>query len=703
MAEGPWTKYQEPAQSGPWTRYQASPINPPAPPEAAAQQAEMSAAAASAQGASPNEGINPWEAFKIGAGRGFTTIGRAIGLAEPEDPLVTAHYGRLQGDRPVSTGVGEISGEAGPFLPFGMGVGAIRGTAPRILASAGVGVLEGGTIAAGRGQDFNEILGNAGLGGVVAGGLEAAFPIISRLGSEVVSRATGKAPRGALLDRRGSPTPELTAALQKLNMSFGDLAQESVFVLKNAPPGASPEEAVRAARFKQLGIPYTRGNITQDFAQQAQEERLVNTTLEASQPMRAMQLEQSEAFQRGISDMVAALGVSDETGSLVKQALTGLEAGIKSDKNELYRRMAEESPHIMSMPIVPNQIKAALPDQAQLRRISRIPGNTVDALNDLLVEFGIDSSSEAVERFTKAGGEIIPLNLGNMEEFRAALNQLGGSPASQSAGERAMSGIVGRLKGALDEEAEVLEKSLMDAKVTDTRFLDSLREARGLVVRLKTEFSPQSIAGRLTDVKQDGFTPVVEASRIYDSVMGRSQPVEYLDRTLKALNEAGPNGRRAIEALQAETVLRALDNALRAPSRKTSGIQTLGYSQFVKALDSVGEEKLNLLFPSGAPLRNKLEMFRSAANDLTPDARATPRGSAPVIMDVLNRLGTSRGIAAFVGAMKYVINAGSDERAVRRAMNARPEVRRVITQIQNDYPSLASAIGIAAISVEDDE
>jgi hypothetical protein len=703
MAEGPWTKYQEPAQSGPWVRYQATAVTQPAPPEAAAQQAEMTAAAASAQGVDPNVGIGPIEAFKIGAGRGLANIGRAVGLSDPEDPLVTAQYERLQSNRPVSTGVGQITGEAGPFLPFGMGVGAIRATGPRILAATGVGALEGGTIAAGRGQDFNEILDNASVGGVVAGGLEAAFPIIGRLGSEVVSRATGKAPRGAVLDRRGNPTPELTAALKKLNMSFGDLAQESVFVLKNSPPGVNPEDALRAARFKQLGIPASRGNITQDFAQQAQEERLVNTTLDASQPMRALQLEQSQKFEQGINDLVASLGVTEETGSLVKGALSGLEAGIKSDKNELYRRMAEESPQVMNIPIIPNRIKGALPDAAQLRRVSRIPGNTVEALQDLLVEFGIDNTPEAVEAFTKSGGKVMPLTLGNMEEFRAALNQLGGSPSAQSAGERAMSGIVGRLKGALDEEAGVLEKSLLDANVTNTSVLEPLREARSLVVRLKTEFSPQSIVGRLTDVKQDGVTPMVEASRVYDSILGRSQPVEYLDRTLKALNEAGPQGRRAVEALQAETVLRALDSALKAPSRKTSGIQTIGYSQFVKALDSLGEEKLNLLFPSGAPLRNKLEMFRGAANDLTPDARATPRGSAPVIMDVLNRMGRSPGIAAFVDTMKFVVNAGADDRAVRQAMNARPEVKRVITHIKNDYPFLASALGIAALSVEEEK
>lgn len=678
--------------------------SPPTEQELIRLEAEISAQVSSSQGFNPNEGLGPWGAFKVAAGRGFNTIGRGLGLAGKEDPLVTAHYNRLQELSPVSSGIGEIAGEAAPFAPLGVGVGAIRGTGARILAATGLGATEGATIAAGRGQSFNEILDTAGLGGVVAGGFEAAFPVLGRIGGEVVLRATGRTPRGALFDSAGNPSTELTAALDKLGMSLNDLANETVFTLRMQKAGISPEEAARFARFQELGIPATRGNVTQDFAQQATEERLANTaSLAASQPIRDIQLRQSEAFQNGITDMVNALGVTQETGGLVKEALTSLETGLKSNKNELYRRMAEESPHVMSMPIIPDQIRAALPDAAQMRRVSRIPGNTVDALNDLLVEFGIDSSSESVERFTRAGGEIIPLNLGNMEEFRAALNQLGGSPTAQSSGERAMSGIVGRLKGALDEEAEVLEQTLLAANPSQASVLEPLREARSIVARLKTEFSPQSIVGRLTDARPDGVTPVIEASRVYDSVLGPNQPIEYLERTVDALKESGAPGRAALNALQAEAVMRALDDALRAPSRKTSGIQTVGYPQFVRSLNKVGEDRLGILFSSNPQALQRLQMFRSAAEDIMPDARATPRGSAPVILDVMNRLGRSPGVAAFVDAVKFVVNAGSDERAVRRALESKPEMRRALTQIQNDYPSFAAAVGIPVLSLEEEE
>lgn len=677
--------------------------SPPTEQELEQMSAQINAQVASSEGFDPNEGVGPWEAFKIGAGRGLNTLGRGLGVVPPENPAVSANYERLQGARPFSSGSGEIIGEGAPFALPSTGVGAIPSIGARMLAATGVGALEGGLIAKGRGGSFNEILDNAGLGGVISGGFEAAFPVLSRVGGKLVSQATGKPPRGALFDSAGNPTAELSGAMSKLDMSLSDLAAETVYTLKLQKAGISPEEAARFGRFQELGIPTTRGNITQDFAQQAKEERLVNTaSLSASQPLRDVQLRQSEAFQTGINDMVAALGVTEETGNLVKQALSNLESGLKSDKNELYRRMAEESPHVMAMPIIPNQIAAALPDAAQLRRVSRIPGNAVDALNDLLVEFGIDRSSDAVERFTKAGGEIIPLNLGNMEEFRAALNQLSGSPNAQSSGERAMSGIIGRLKGALDEEAEAVEKSLLDANPSQSSVLEPLREARAIVSRLKTEFSPQSIVGRVTDVRPDGVTPVIEASRVYDSVLGPSQPIEYLRRTVDSLKEAGPKGQQALHGLQAETIMRALDDALKAPSRKTSGIQTIGYPQFLRSLNRLGDEKLEVLFENNPQALSRLRMFKGAAEDIIPDARATPRGSAPVILDVMNKLGRSPGIAAFVDAVKFIVNAGSDERAVRRALESRPEIKRVYTQIQNDYPSFAAGLGIPIVSVEED-
>lgn len=646
-----------------------------------------------------NAAVSPGEAFRVAMGRGFATVGRGVGLMEPEAPQVTEAFRQLGEQYPVATTTGEIVGQAAPFVVPGVGLGGIAGTGLRTLGAAGLGAMEGGVISRGQGGSTSEIIASAGLGGALGGGIEAAFPVLNRIGGSLFRRAFGTAPRGPLFDSRGQPTAEMSEAMRRMNVSLDDLNAQATMTLESVPQGVNPEQAVRAARFQELGIPPTRGNVTQDFVQQAQEERLASmASNEAAAPLRQLQLDQSEAFISGINSMVDAMGVPAEVGDNMKLALTGRLENLAARKNQLYRDFAENSPQVASMPIIGDNIQNAIADRAELRRIARLPGNSVDALQSLLIEFGVDQTPEAVEAFTKSGGEIIPLNLGNFEEFRQALNQLSDNTTP---GGRATSAIVGRIKTALDNEVDVVEQSLLDANALDSSIVDSLREARATVARMKTEFSPQSVVGRLTGFKNDGVTPVIEASKAYDAVMGKSQPIEYLQRTVESLRNS-PKGKVAIGAMQAETVMRALDTALRAPSRKTSGIQTVGYSQFVKALEGVGKDRLDILFADNPRQLARLMMFKEAAQDLTVDARATPRGSAPVLLDIANRISRTPGIAPFVDAVKWFASAGADERAIRRALDARPQMKKAALQIQREYPAIAASLGIAGMTIEDE-
>ena len=74
-----------------------------------------------------------------------------------------------------------------------------------------------------------------------------------------------------------------------------------------------------------------------------------------------------------------------------------------------------------------------------------------------------------------------------------------------------------------------------------------------------------------------------------------------------------------------------------------------------------------------------------------------PKGSASVILDILSKTASLPGLAAIRDAVKFVANAGADERAVRKALDAKPAIRRVLTTIEADFPVLASSLGIAAI------
>jgi len=144
-------------------------------------------------------------------------------------------------------------------------------------------------------------------------------------------------------------------------------------------------------------------------------------------------------------------------------------------------------------------------------------------------------------------------------------------------------------------------------------------------------------------------------------------------------------------------VLHALEASLKSTSRKVNGVETVGGDQFAKALNTIGDDKLKEIFKGNEKMLSRLQNLKQTALDMSPAAAATPKGSAPVILDILNRAGSLPALAAFRDAVNFVVKAGSDERAVRRAMNAKPAYKQVITTFERDFPAIASALGVSAV------
>ena len=74
--------------------------------------------------------------------------------------------------------------------------------------------------------------------------------------------------------------------------------------------------------------------------------------------------------------------------------------------------------------------------------------------------------------------------------------------------------ITSKIRTALDEEAAFIDAAVRESGVTDVGVIETLKAARASERTLKTEFSPQAISGKLTGVKRDGVTPIVEASKV---------------------------------------------------------------------------------------------------------------------------------------------------------------------------------------------
>ena len=630
-------------------------------------------------------------------GKGVMNIARGLGIADDATQREKERFAASEQQYPITTATGEVIGEAAPFAPIGVAAGAIPAFGARVAASGALGAAEGGIAALGRTGDAQRAGEAAGIGAVLGAGIEAALPSLGRLGSAIFRRVSGRQPAGALFDAAGQPTPEMAEALQKAGVSLQDLQQAALDDLMRLPAGSSPEQAARIAQFAQEGIPYTRGDITQALPQQAMEARLAESASDPlAQPVRSMRVEQSEKFRGALDEMVSKLGVPERTGESIKDALSGRKALMSTEKRELYKSAMEQAEQVGGVPVIPDNIRTAIPDERTTRRIERLVPQQAGALDDLLIEFGIKNAPDGYK------GAVDPLSLANFEDFRQAINAI--ERTDQTGTIKVLSGPI---KQALDDEIFLAVDAAGHAMPAD--LLATLQKARGVTRDIKTEFSPQAMAGRLIDVKRDGVTPVVEASTVSRRLLGPAGTVEDMKRTMQSLAKSGDKGKQAIGDLQATAIMDIMEAAFGATSRKIDGVPTLGPAAFQKALKKIGDPKLNILFSNNKETLSRLKNLGKIAGNIQAQAGAIPKGSASVILDSLNKMGII-GISAKTpgaGLLLDVVdtaakNAGTKQ-AVKRALDAKPDQLKIAIQIDRNYPALAQALGIAGLAQTTEE
>lgn len=630
-------------------------------------------------------------------GKGVMNVARGLGIADEGSPREKQRFKASEEQYPITTAIGETLGEAAPFAPLGVATGAIPAIGGRIAASGALGAAEGGIATLGRTDNVERAGEAAGLGAVLGAGLEAALPHIGRLGSAIFRRVTGKVPEGALFDATGAPTPEMTDALQKAGVSLQDLQQAAIDDLMKLPSGSSPEQAARVAQFAKEGIPYTRGDITQQLPQQAMEARLAESASDPlAQPVRSMRVEQSEKFRGALDEMVVKLGVPERTGESIKDALSGRKTLMSKEKRALYKSATEQAENAGGIPIIPDNIALAIPDEKVARRIERLVPQQASALDDLLIEFGVKGAPEGYK------GQITPLSVGNFEDLRQAINAI--ERTDQTGTIKVLSGPV---KQALDDEIDLMVDAAGAAMPAD--LLATLQKARGVTREIKTEFSPQAMAGRLIDVKRDGVTPVIEASTASRRLLGPAGTTEDLKRTMQSLAKSGDKGKQAIGDMQASAIMDMLEAGFGATSRKIDGVPVLGPAAFQKGLKKIGDDKLNILFSNNKEALSRIKNLGKIAGNIQAQAGAIPKGSASVILDSLNKMGIM-GISSKIpgaGLLLDVVdtaakNAGTKQ-AVKKALDAKPERIKMAVQIDRNYPALAQALGIAGIAQTNEE
>lgn len=163
------------------------------------------------------------EGAAIGFQTGLRHVARGVGLGDQENADIeklASEYG------PGTVKVGEVLGEAAPFVPLAMATGGISSLAGRSAAMSGVGAAEGGIITAGQGGDVEDIAVGTLVGGVLGAGSELAVPVVSRAARKFWKSLNGKEPDVPLVTPEGKPTPALKADLDKAGVDLDDLVKE---------------------------------------------------------------------------------------------------------------------------------------------------------------------------------------------------------------------------------------------------------------------------------------------------------------------------------------------------------------------------------------------------------------------------------------------------------------------------------------------
>lgn len=629
-------------------------------------------------------------------GKGVLNVARGLGIADDAGQREKERFAASEQQYPITTATGEVIGEAAPFAPLGVAAGAIPAFGARVATSGALGAAEGSIAALGRTGDAQRAGEAAGVGAVLGAGIEAALPSLGRLGSAIFRRVSGRAPAGALFDSSGQPTAEMAEALQNAGVSLTDLQQAALDDLMKLPSGSSPEQAARVAQFAREEIPYTKGDITQALPQQAMEARLAESASDPlAQPVRSMRLEQSEKFRGALDEMVNKLGVPERTGDSLKDALSGRRSLMSKEKRELYKTATDQAREIGGVPVIPDNIRSAIP-LADLEDLAITAPGPIGSLDKLLVKYGLKEAPEG------ADASITPLAIDNAERFRKSLNAIERGDTTGASKVATMP-----IKEALDAELDLMVDSA-GASIPRS-LLESLKKARGVTREIKTEFSPQAMAGRLIDVKRDGVTPVIEASTVSRRLLGPAGTVEDMKRTMQSLAKSGEKGKQAIGDLQATAIMDLMEAGFGASSRKIDGVPTLGPAAFQKSLNKIGDPKLNILFSNNKEVLSRLKNLGKIAGSIQAQAGAIPKGSASVILDSLNKMGIM-GISAKipgVGILLDVVdtaakNAGTKE-AVKKALDAKPDRLKMAVQIDRNYPALAQALGIAGIAQTSEE
>ncbi|MGB0943142.1 MAG: hypothetical protein ACPGUE_12100 [Marinomonas sp.] len=521
------------------------------------------------------------ESMMISAGKTTADLGRFLGIGEEETDIEKKALSQLREERPFST----AAGQALPFLAPGVGVANIASLPTRVLAATGLGGVEGATIAKGTDQDLFK---GTGIGAAIGGGLELAFPIIGRIGSQLFRKLTGKAPKAPVIDSLGNPSKEFQDQLNKANISFDDVAK--------AAQSNSAEDVTQQARkafLEENGLIPTRAQVTGDATDFQTQQELAKTTGRVRTILEGQEDVLVNRFENAIAQTGGTANPSNSpVFDFIGDKAVDLDASI-SNAYKSARDVAGDEKIVKTDNLIEQIKKIAGSDSAT--------GGLASATRDILREKGILTGKKL-----KSDARIDP---STAESIRQDLNALFDSLTPF--GRKKLS----EFKSALDDDVarDVGEDVFQEARSMKAQFEKDLS-------RVKINKFDKRKSNLLRDILENKVNP---ENFLDDAVLAkriRSTDLEQVKRYM--LLDDNPAGVAAWNDLRAEAMQRIANSA--AP--EVAGKKALSRAQLEKSLDRFGRDKLRVLF---SPDERKFLDSMLQVSKIREPVRMTQQGRGP--------------------------------------------------------------------------
>lgn len=590
------------------------------------------------------EEVGPIDAALISAGKTVSDLGRMLPLGNKEESKSEKKaLSLLREESPISTAIGQ----AAPFIVPGVGVANIASLPTRVLAATGLGGLEGATIASGTDKD---VFKGTGIGALVGGGLELAFPVIGRIGGQLFRKLTGKPPAAPIIDSVGNPSAEFQKAISNAGLNFDDVLRATGDVAEDTT------QLARKSFLEENGLIPTRAQVTggaTDF--QAQQE-LAKTTGRVRAILEGQEQVLANRFENAITQTGGTANPSNSpVFDFIGDKAVDLDSAI-GDAYKAAKEVAGDNKLVKTTNLI-QQVKGIAGSDAAT-------GGLAGATRDILREKGLITG-----KALKSDARINPTQA---EGIRQDLNALFDSLTPFGRKKLA------EFKDALDSDVsrDVGEDIFQEARSMKAKF-------EGDLSRVKVNKFDKRKANVLRDILENKINPerflddAVLAKRV------RGSDLEQVKRYM--LLDDNPSGIAAWNDLRAEAMQRIAKDAL----PEVSGEKALSRAQLEKTLDRFGRDKLRVLFD-----KNEREFLNSMVkiSKLREPVRMTQQGRGPSAQAVERLAQAMERLPLIADAFRGTATKISNNKALELPAPVRNQLLRSL------QPSIT---GAAIISTQD--